>query len=69
MWVDVSGHWKEQDWRPGILLEWRLVDLPRDKQRWEALVVWARGGGELPWSLNQQWMQQQYVRPMFPAEP
>lgn len=70
VWVDVTGHWyDEKDWRPGLLLEWRQVPDKRGGVRWERLVVWAFGGGELPWSLSQEWMRTGTLRPMYPNDP
>ena len=68
VWVDVTGGWRgEHDWRPGLLLEWKAI-AHRGGNRWEALVIWARGGGELPWELSMKWMRQGDVRPMYPQD-
>lgn len=70
VWVDVTGHWyDEKDWRPGLLLEWRSIATRQNTVRWEGLVVWASGGGELPWSVSQGWVRSGNVRPMYPADP
>jgi len=70
VWVDVTGHWwDEKDWRPGLLLEWRQVETRQHTTRWEGLVIYAFGGGELPWTVSQAWLRAGNVRPMFPADP
>lgn len=70
IWVDVTGHWRdERDWHAGLLLEWRQVPTRRGVTRWEALVMYAAGGGELPWSLSMRWVRSGEVRPMYPSEP
>ncbi len=70
VWVDITGHWyDEKDWRPGLLLEWRQVGTKQNTTRWEGLVVYAIGGGQLPWSLTQAWLREGTVRPMYPAAP
>jgi hypothetical protein len=64
VWVDVTGGWRgEHDWRPGLMLEWQRVER-RNRVHWEALVIWAHGGGELPWEISMKWMRQGDVRPM-----
>jgi hypothetical protein len=47
------------------MLEWKRVD-KRSRVHWEALVIWAHGGGELPWEISMKWMRQGDVRPMYP---
>jgi hypothetical protein len=48
VWVDVTDGWGgEHDWGPGLMLEWKRVE-KRGRVHWEALVIWGRGGRELP---------------------
>lgn len=56
---------------PGILLEWRKVEDARMAAgfRWEGLVVYAAGGGDLPWHLNLAWERESRIRPMEVPEP
>lgn len=56
---------------PGILTEWRLIEdhRHRDGQRWEGMVVHARGGGELPWRVEMGWVRAECLEPMDPGPP
>lgn len=45
---------------PGVLLDWR-----RDKRgQWEALVVYATGGGTSSVTVTQQWLPAAHVLPV-----
>ncbi|WP_182526613.1 hypothetical protein [Nocardioides dongkuii] len=56
VWVCVTGRWHEQS--PGVLLEWR-----RGTTSWEALVIWAGGGGVRTWEVKHGWVPAAHVRP------
>lgn len=66
VWVDPSGMWSWKVGRPsvGILVEWRPAVNRRGQNSWEALVMWAHGGGEVHWSTGCTWMRAECVRPM-----
>lgn len=58
--IDHAGHWRGQrEWTPGILVEWR-----RTGSGWEGLVLYARGGGELPWTVQLRWVRETDLRPV-----
>ncbi|MQW77233.1 hypothetical protein GHK92_15270 [Nocardioides sp. dk4132] len=56
VWVCRTGRWQERS--PGLILEWRRV-----QGHWEALVVWASGGGVRAWELAHGWVRAEHVRP------
>ncbi|MDI6911497.1 hypothetical protein [Nocardioides sp.] len=44
---------------PGVLLDWRRTR----SGRWEALVVYATGGGTVDVTVTSQWLPADHVRP------
>lgn len=67
--VDRTGNWRgERDWNVGLLLDVRKLEDRRGRSHWEGLVATARGGGELPWSLEVAWIRQDYLRRIAPPE-
>ncbi|GGO69389.1 hypothetical protein [Nocardioides deserti] len=67
VWVDESTKFAGPV-SPGILLEWRQVD-GHPEPRWEGLVTFAVGGGELPWSVETKWVREACLLPMAPLLP
>lgn len=55
----------------GLLLEWRRIEdhRHRDGHRWEGMVAWAYGGGELPWRVEMGWVRSECVAPVDPGPP
>jgi len=56
VWIDVTGSSTSRS--PGLLLEWR-----RTPSGWEALCVYASGGGNRRWSLTEAWVRAEHVSP------
>ena len=57
VWVNVTGNPAYRS--PGVLLDWRRQ---RDG-RWEALVVWAEGGGNVRPRSHVEWVRSEHVAP------
>ncbi|MGK2881517.1 MAG: hypothetical protein ACSLE6_12225 [Mycobacterium sp.] len=63
-WSTKTGH---QPPHPAILLEWRRVELAGRPDRWEGLIVFAMGGGELGWAVQMKWVNGEELS--LPAPP
>lgn len=60
-------HWDQssvspQEPIPALLVEWSQVETPIGP-RWEGLIVYARGGGELGWRVEMRWVRAESLRP------
>lgn len=51
-----GGSIPKQAPHPAILLEWRKVQSDGRPDRWEGLIVYASGGGEVAWTVNLRWV-------------
>lgn len=58
-----GGHAPPVPERPGLLLEWRCIEVPGRPARWEGLVAVASGGGEAAWRLEMRWVSASQLRP------
>lgn len=57
VWVNVTGNPVHRS--PGVLLDWRRCP----DGRWEALVAWAEGGGNIRPRAHLEWVRREHVRP------
>lgn len=56
VWVNVTANPAYRC--PGVLLDWRRVG-----RRWEALVVYVEGGGNVRPRAHVEWLRQEHVAP------
>lgn len=64
VWIDLRGSLGHGPVLLGLLVEWRSRERPGRPAVWEGLVVWASGGGELPWALSMRWISADDLRPI-----
>jgi hypothetical protein len=57
VWVNVTRNPAYRS--PGLLLDWRRCP----DGRWEALVLWAEGGGNIRPRSHVEWVRQEHVLP------
>lgn len=60
----IGGSAPRQPPFPALLLEWRKVERHGRPDRWEALIVFASGGGERGWAVELKWVLGSELRPL-----